>query len=477
MHENNFEKQVREKMDQLGFDPSDAVWAGVDKELNREKKRRRPLFWLFLFSGLVLAGGAYYFSSIKNASKQPELISQPLNPELKKDKKTATIAEHGNATERNAKAGNNNLPGSRKEILNQRRSKTETSRTGTSRKSDQKLKTAKQFDRNSTVGKNNNSEIGKNEVSGAVPIASNTEEKQTEAPAQKDSSAIVEKDSGALTDSLANKKAAVVGENKTPSKDSAAAGDLAKKKEEKKKSSPWTFGVTGGAGFSNANQDLFKPLYSTPPVSYAAANPNYAPPPTGSPNYTPSAVEAGFSFSLGGFVNRSFSKTVSVSAGLGYHYYSTKTHTGNYVASPTYFYPSSGALDLTNAYYVNGKDHAYTNQYHFIEMPVTLELKLNKSTRMPIIWEAGLSLSYLLSSDALAYDPVSNIYYKSSRYMNKLQFNGITAVMIGLPVGKSSLQVGPQLQYGFTGLLKSSYGSPGHLIFYGLKISFIPGKK
>jgi hypothetical protein len=49
--------------------------------------------------------------------------------------------------------------------------------------------------------------------------------------------------------------------------------------------------------------------------------------------------------------------------------------------------------------------------------------------------------------------------------------------MVGMPVGKSALQLGPQLQYGFTGLLKSSYGSPGHLIFYGLKISIIPGKK
>jgi hypothetical protein len=191
----------------------------------------------------------------------------------------------------------------------------------------------------------------------------------------------------------------------------------------------------------------------------------------------PSAVEAGFSFSLGGFLNRSFSKRISVSAGLGYHYYSTKTHTGTYVNSPTYFYLSYGALDRTNAYYANGKEHAFTNQYHFIELPVTMELKLNKSDRLPIIWEAGFSLSYLLSSDALSYDPVSNIYYKSSRYMNKLQFNGITAIMVGMPVGKSALQIGPQLQYGFTGLLKSSYGNPGHLIFYGLKISFVPGKK
>jgi|GEM_PF-1386451 len=498
MHENNFEKQVREKMDQLGFDPSGTVWASVDKELKREKKRRRPLFWLFLFSGLTLAGGAYYFSSNKNVSKQPEVISQPLKQDLKQDKKTGTIAESGTPTEKDVKAVNNNLSKSRGKVLKQGHSKseigqteksrkeagrketsqteisqkevsrTEASRTGNSRGNDQELKSSKVPDRISIVGGNKNSNVGKNDVTGAAPFTANAGEKSTEVPAGKNNSA--------RTDTVANKKTAALAENKTPSKDSAAAGDLAKKKEEKKKSSPWTFGVTGGAGLSNANQDLFKPLYSSSPVSNSTANPSPTPAPTGSANYVPSAVEAGFSFNLGGFVNRSFSKRISVSAGLGYHYYSTKMHTGTYVNSPTYFYLSYGALDRTSAYYANGKDHAYTNQYHFLEMPLTANIQLNKSTRMPIIWEAGLSLSYLLSSDALSYDPVSNIYYNSSRYMNKLQFNGITAVMVGLPVGKSALQLGPQLQYGFTGLLKSGYGSPGHLIFYGLKISFIPGK-
>jgi hypothetical protein len=57
MHENNFEKQVREKMDQLGFDPADTVWANVDKEINRERKRRSPVFWIFFLTGIMIAGG------------------------------------------------------------------------------------------------------------------------------------------------------------------------------------------------------------------------------------------------------------------------------------------------------------------------------------------------------------------------------------------------------------------------------------
>ncbi len=75
MHENNFEKQVQEKMDQLGFDPSDAVWTAVDKEINKNKKRRRPLFILFLFSGLLLAGGAIYVGTFKNFSDK-KIISK-----------------------------------------------------------------------------------------------------------------------------------------------------------------------------------------------------------------------------------------------------------------------------------------------------------------------------------------------------------------------------------------------------------------
>ncbi len=52
MHENEFEKQVQKKMEELQFAPSDAVWQKVDKEINRKENRRRTLFWLFFFFGL-----------------------------------------------------------------------------------------------------------------------------------------------------------------------------------------------------------------------------------------------------------------------------------------------------------------------------------------------------------------------------------------------------------------------------------------
>ena len=78
MHENNFEKRVQEKMDQLGFDPSDTVWTAIDKEINKEKRSRKPFFFLFFLSGLLLAGGGIYFGMVKNSANNI-ITSQQLN--------------------------------------------------------------------------------------------------------------------------------------------------------------------------------------------------------------------------------------------------------------------------------------------------------------------------------------------------------------------------------------------------------------
>jgi hypothetical protein len=457
MHENNFEKQVREKMDQLGFDPSDSVWERVDEEINKEEKRRRPLFWLFLLSGLVLAGGVYYFSTYKNYSTPVEANYPATDPGKNQD----------------------NLPGGKPEInTNEDRKENERDKNY--------LKTGAQ--RNLTQNHIKHDQIPKS-TAGLKTYSRSDQKKNTgliDKPAEvsaslnsvkEETTSNNRKDAVKLTDSAAGKKSVAHSENKAPVTDTLASTKDTGSKNEKKKSSAWKIGFTGNAGFSNINQDLFKSITQTNQVNYSAGAPN---PPNGAPlpvNYSSSDIHAGFSFSIGAFVNRDLSNRISFSAGIGYHYYSTKILTGNYVDSLGFVYPSSGMLSSVNAYYRNGKDHSYTSHYHFIELPVTINFQINKSKQMPVIWEAGLTLSYLLASNALYYDRVSNVYYENKELMNKTQLNGVTAVMVGFPLGNAALELGPQLQYGFTGLLKNTAGNPGHLICYGLKINFIPGKK
>lgn len=458
MHENNFEKQVQEKMDQLGFEPSDAVWTAVDKEINKNKKRRRPLFILFLFSGLLLAGGAIYVGTFKNfsdkkiISKEQKKNDEDQNKSSGSKVQSASILENKlNKETKNQVKQNNTNP------LNGRQS-TESvmMKSGNKPASAYNSKVITDERKNKTE---ENTGIGKND---------NTNSENS--------------GSGRLDSAVVNKTATAAGLTTVP-KDSKAESKLATKDKTKSKSALWTLGLTGGAGISNINQSLFKQSNVT--GLYYNSNANVA---SGAPAPVPasSEINPGFSFSAGVFLSRYLSKRISIAMGLNYHYYSTHIKTGYPVDSSIIVYnpanyfsgaPTIPGAYAINGYYQSGSSHSYTNQYHFIELPVTADFQLNKSKELPIFWEAGLSVSYLLASNALHFDPNGNLYYQNALLFNKVQLNGTTSFMIGFPLNKNELRLGPELQYGFSGLLKSGSGNPQHLFYTGLKLSFIHGKK
>ena len=56
MLENEFEKQVRQKMNRLHLQPGTEVWEEVERRIRKKKRRRIIIFW-FLLAGLFLGGG------------------------------------------------------------------------------------------------------------------------------------------------------------------------------------------------------------------------------------------------------------------------------------------------------------------------------------------------------------------------------------------------------------------------------------
>jgi Outer membrane protein beta-barrel domain len=462
MHENEFEKQVREKMDQLGFNPSESVWTGVDKEINKEKKRHVPLFWMFFLSGLLLAGGAYFFVTNKNASNTIAKAQQQRGINKKQDALSANKVEEPDKRNKVEKVTiqkgvNHNSLASISELDKGSHKKSMALKSG-----NVKLRSDGIID------------IDRREIK--KPRQNSISEKGDDIVIEHYSSKTIktesENDSKKSTDSSAGKNITAVLKNNNSKQDSVADSNVAKVKSQKTKSSPWKIGITGGAGISNINQSLFK--------SVTAANSNYnlgtvPGAPSGSiANYSPSEISPGFSFAAGAFVNRDLSKRISFSAGIGYHYYSTKINTGSKVNSVLYANSASGQLFSLNNYYQNGNDQTHTNQYYFIELPLSFNFQLNKNKLTPFIWELGLSLGYMISNNALYYDPYVNVYIANYQQPNKMQLNGVTAIMFGFHLHKNELQIGPQLQYGLTGLLKSDGGNPGHLLYGGLKISIIP---
>lgn len=463
MHENNFEKQVQEKMDQLGFDPSDAVWAAVDKEINKEKRQRRPFFILFFLSGLLLTGGGIYFGMIKNSA--PKIAA---NGQQKEKVEQSEGQNQKNNQLESSLNGKTIIDSNQKIPLNIKNRQNRDGMVFNSANENQR--SVHKEDYGGSKGNNPEkniivTEIGKDNTEGKNQVLTKTEP---------------EKSGNNKIDSSA--KNPTIAKNITV-EDSVSANKTAKKDEKKTGPSKWKFGLTGGAGISNINQSLFKRsnitgLYYSP-VSVITSNGAAAPLPVSS------EINPGFSFSAGVFVSRNLSKRISVLAGLNYHYFSTRVNTGYAVDSSVLVYNApnnSGAFTLPgaytiNGYYRNGSNQSYTNSYHFIELPVTADFQINKSSKLPVFWEAGFSVSYLVNSNALHFDPNGNLYYQNVQLFNKVQLNGVTAIMIGFPINKSELQIGPQLQYGLTGLLKTESGNSQHLFYTGLKISIIPGKK
>jgi hypothetical protein len=441
MHENKFEKQIREKMDQLGFDPSDKVWTEVGEAINSEKKRRRPIFWIFFLSGLIVAGGAMYMVLNKRTGENVRVedkgqIASDLPAENKKENESAQKTVSGNSTS--------------------------LSVSGNSRIS-QSTNSLPQF--KSKISRPNNSKL--ENVSISIGKKENQKTPQNVAPSNGD--ALV---AGSNTPGSTNHPDSTVAQNKlnkTNLIDSVYDSKSAKTKTKEAAKSPWSIGFTGGLGVSNINQSLFQ-SYSTAALYNTNLPANQTP---GTTIHTPSELHSGFSFAAGISVKRSFSKRISATAGLGYHYYSTSMNTGASVDSSfTVYYSAIAQAASINSFYRNGEEKSFTNQYHFIELPINLVVQLNKNTRNPINWEAGFSLAWLAGANALQFDPATNVYFKNNQLFNRIQWDAQTAVLFGFPVQKHTLQVGPQFQYGLSNLLKTSSSYQGHLSYFGLKFSF-----
>ncbi len=455
MHENNFEKQVREKMDHLGFDPSDGVWAGVNNEIRKEKRRRRPLFWLFFLSGLLLAGGGYYFISGKNNSipvAKDRLQNKPdkkqeMQP-IYQDNISMNDKSKENKVPPNVFAGNAKAGGLPHPFL--------TVKTG-----DHNLR-GPSGHRFGQIVKSSFSEKG---LQDSILLNAGGDEFKAGSDAETERP----------SDSSVGRNLNGLAAGKIPSADSAGGGGKSGENRHHKKSSSWKTGFTGTAGISSISQGLLHSANTAYPAYLVNA-------PSGSPAgpgvlYKSSDLKPGFAFGAGVFVYRNLSKRISFSAGINYRYYSTKINTGNRVDSSVSVYTASVQASAVNSFYRNGIDQTYTNQYHFIELPLAVNFQLNRSSKTPVIWEAGFSMAYLVSSNALYFDPYSNVYYKTNQQFNKAQLNTATAILVGFRLDHAELQVGPQVQYGMTGLVNSSSPDPQHLFYYGLKISLIPRKK
>jgi hypothetical protein len=473
--QNSFEKQVKEKMDELQFEPTAPVWQNIEKQIRTKKDRRRLILWLpFLF--LLLCGGIWWFSAGNRSSQVMTTDNKTVAKETAIDGKNQT--QNGTSPQPSLETKNTTPPVEKNNVAQQeitndkiepaaikrnyirnndlsllkRPSLSAKKTNNASVLASPKLATGEKI-----IASSGNSVTGNNESN--QPVNKENNSKSFSNKADTSLHKIADK-----KDSVAKYKVAGV---KTDTANNAVAEA---ERYPKKKSSKWKFGVLANAGTSGIGKGLGSLSLNKSYDAMAVSSP--ATPQFNNPN--PSPVKNDLAFSIGFVAKKEISDRIYFSAGLQYNYYSTKITVGK-MRQDSAVYNYSLAQSFSRYYLNSGTSFKdYRNQYHFISLPVAIDWQVLKKT--PLSLQAGLSLQQLISTNALLYDAQNNIYFSDESSFNKTQlFSNFGFSYAVINKEKISLSLGPQIQYGISKLDKNS--SAKHLFSLGITTQILFQKK
>ena len=83
--QNNFEKQVQQKMDELSFVPTEPVWKKIEEQIRQKKDRSKLIIWLPILL-LLLAGGFWWLNSTRtNQNNLAQSVAEKENSPASKN--------------------------------------------------------------------------------------------------------------------------------------------------------------------------------------------------------------------------------------------------------------------------------------------------------------------------------------------------------------------------------------------------------
>jgi len=523
MSDHEFERRVRQELNDLKITPSGSSWVRIEEELS-QRPRKRPLLWV----PLVVLGlaGAGYFIFDKPSGQQVSPVTSTASTRSKtktaaRPAETGLIAgEKAIGNEKNIKDqtdGSNSLPeaappeaghtggssgdagtrgnqplaGQSDQTKANLNSKTRVSSkerfTQLSKPSERQISLLKrghqQIEKSSSAQlTSGNRHDDENALSDAVVEDMLSSSENVNPGIAKVRPAIESNMSPRFNmTTLNNYQLSAIGDEVGSLSGSAyptlfGPATAAPSKGSFVKKSKWSYALTASAGSTMIGEgSLDFKNSSIQDVSQQALQPNYAPTgPTPGP-YKPSSIRPGLGYSVGGVVQRRLSNRFSVSAGLNYTRLTTFSKVGERVNEPIPVTNSvSGPIVVTSFFrFQDNVPKEYVNKYHFIELPVTLHTKLINSRTLPLYWNAGFSLSRLLTSNSLLFDGNNGVYYRDKNLLNQTQ----AALSTGFSVAvfnrsRHPLMIGPSLKYHLTTILKKDVSGNKHLMYLGMDLKW-----
>jgi flagellar basal body-associated protein FliL len=463
MEENSFEKQVQQKMDELKIQPSDSVWGKIEAQIERKKSPKKGMIVFLLILLIMICGGYFFFNSQKQSSSK-QIASEKNNivnnkkslPEENKINKNNTALLIDSSDRENAIAEN----------YSQQQNKYNSAQRhkfSTNKKIHSAITGVQQSEIANEQSENLFQEVTKspNEISGmenSVPGISSSVNKDSLNVRSESETADFEK----INKDSARK---IVAANNN---DSLKQKQLGKNITKKSFNSKWKFGMTFSGGISSVKNSILSAL-GISDADKSADYLSYNTPAGGVPqtnNFQPSGIHSEFGFVAGAFAEKNISPKISVVAGINFKSFKTSNDVGRRINS-TSIYSSQSLLYNTK----------YNNHFNFIEVPVSIKLQIGKGKALPLFWEGGVTISRLLNSNALQFDPSSGNYYNDNSAFNKTQLGLNTSISISLfSKHKTSVLIGPHFYYDATKIASKGLYNKKHFSFAGLKAEIMIGK-
>ena len=445
MQDPEFEKQVRKKMEELKFSPSESVWFQVEKQIQADRRRRAPLLWIFFFGSLVLLGGLLFLLNSRSISGNRYAVGSDRKLEST-DQKPSKLSLIGSDSIRN----NSPVP-TEISLQSSPSSKSEAA----ARKGVKSLGSVP--DKNK-IRKNlhADSDLPQNDLanSGKTPdaIAENEIQYEKKPGKSKEQIGMPIPLTPGTTQALPKDKSLPEDSGKKSSADSIKSVARNSSATVLRSKHPWIIGfnfipgISGLSAYSMEHPNNNAPAYS-PSGMY---------PPSSSLPGSYSDSKPGFSLSAGIWVQKNLSQNVYLSFGLNYHYYSRIS-----------------SLIMTDTINSSPTDKlSHTDQFHFLQLPIGLGFRFSRNSNFPLFGEVGFSLSQMLNTNAGQFTNTSGAYSSNRDLFRHFQVDLTAAILYAMPSRSHSIFIGPAIQYGPQNMFANGVNQTQHLWFAGLRFNY-----
>jgi hypothetical protein len=442
MSGHEFEKQVRQKIFDLKMSPSMQAWENIEEKLKERKRRPVAFYWVPLLL-VGLAAGGYFMLNREGEIAHSTIVHA--SPQEKTNTNAPTIENNETAS---SNSQQHELQSPEKVIS---------------------INKNKELSSLSIISANTNNQVASkdifNDVSNSSHEINNTYKNSDKAITSRNMIPDI-----ALMQPEKNTSAITPGKFLKLTYKPVASPDAKQSitNNQRHINSKWSYGLSAMAGISAVNEGHLL-NFNNAEVEDVARVPSFAP----RPPYKPSSISPGLSFSGGLFVNRVLNRRFSLSLGVNYLQLNTLNKVGSQINGSQIVNNGTRGYILVSNYFTVDEDRPseYRNRYHFIEVPLEVDMKLNQSRKTPLHVNTGVAVSHMLKSNSLHFDGTTGVYYKNDNLVNQTQVALKTGVSVGI-LNRTTrpLWIGPSAKYYLSKILQKDVSARKNFMSLGVDV-------